>query len=151
MNRFHWMLVVTGFVTCLHVNAQGRFTISEDGSEVTDSQTSLIWRRCSEGMLWNGKTCTGIAGSFTFDESITHAKSQTGWRVPDVKELAGLIDRSRSNPAIDTAIFPATQSNWYWSSAPFANGASSAWFVFFSNGLVHYGNRKGGYALRLVR
>ena len=30
--------------------AQGRYTISSDGQEVTDTTTKLAWRRCAEGL-----------------------------------------------------------------------------------------------------
>jgi Protein of unknown function (DUF1566). len=39
-------------------HAQGRYAISSDGQEVTDSTSHLTWRRCAEGMRWDGKTCS---------------------------------------------------------------------------------------------
>lgn len=32
--------------------AQARYSFSEDGAEVTDSKTGLVWQRCSAGQVW---------------------------------------------------------------------------------------------------
>ena len=96
---------------------QARFAYSQDGSEVTDNQTGLIWRRCSEGQSFSGGTCVGVAANFTHEAALAHARSQTGWRLPNVKELASIVDRTRQNPAIDIAAFPATPC-CAWSSSP---------------------------------
>lgn len=146
-----FVLLFLTLVSTASVDAQVRYSFPNDGSEVADSMSGLIWRRCTEGQKWNGQGCAGLPMAFTYDEALAHARTQSGWRLPDVKELAGIVDRGRSNPAIDVIAFPGTQSNWYWSSSPFAGSAGSAWFVFFSNGLVHYGSRKGSYAIRLVK
>src|SRR5205085_2223678 len=45
-------------------HGQGRFAISADGQEVTDSTSRLTWRRCAEGMRWDGKTCSGRLVNF---------------------------------------------------------------------------------------
>jgi Protein of unknown function (DUF1566) len=92
------------------------FTVSADGQEVTDTKTGLIWRRCAAGMTASGGTCTGTASAFTHEAALTHASTQatvTGvaWRLPNVKELSSIADKSRSNPAIDTVAFPATPAS----------------------------------------
>ena len=40
-----------------------RYSYSADGSEVTDSKTGLVWRRCAEGMSWSSGACTGTAAT----------------------------------------------------------------------------------------
>jgi hypothetical protein len=58
--------LATLYLTCLmgimpaSASAQP-YVISVDGDEVTDQQTGLIWRRCAEGMHWNGATCASDA------------------------------------------------------------------------------------------
>jgi len=37
------------------VHAEGRFVVSADGQEVTDTQTKLIWQRCAVGQKLDGK------------------------------------------------------------------------------------------------
>ncbi len=98
------------------------FTISADGSEVTDQKTGLIWRRCAEGMNWDGLTCAGVAATFTHEAALQRAVAQaanasTAWRLPNIKELFSIVDESRSIPAIDLATFPASPSNQFWSAS----------------------------------
>jgi hypothetical protein len=132
--------------------AQSRYTPSANGDEVTDTQTGLVWKRCVEGMAWSGSTCTGSYATFTHEQALVQAKNSTNYRLPNVKELASIVDRTRSNPAIDPAAFPATPSQWHWTSTPYVGDSSYAWFVFFSYGNVYrYGLRYDYYAVRLVR
>ncbi len=160
------------------------FTVSTDGNEVTDQKTGLIWRRCAEGMNWNGITCAGVAATFTHEAALQRAAAQvastgTAWRLPNIKELSGIIDESRSIPAIDLAVFPATPSNSFWS-ASVVDGSRSipaidstafqntpvnlfwstasvkgtpgiAWNVNFNHGHIINNNRYSGYYVRLVR
>ncbi|MFZ4538263.1 DUF1566 domain-containing protein [Propionivibrio sp.] len=101
------------------------YTISTDGSEVTENTklyTGLIWRRCAEGMVFEGGTCTGEARRFNYEQALQHAKSESSrtgiaWRVPDKLELASIIDKSRKNPYIDPSVFPAAKQS-FWSSTP---------------------------------
>jgi Protein of unknown function (DUF1566) len=144
------------------------YTVSADGQEVTDTKTGLIWRRCAEGMTASGGSCTGIANSFTPEAALRHASTQastTGvaWRLPNVKELSSIADKSRQRPAIDTVAFPATPSYYFWSSSPYVGGASVgeasnlfgfeayAWCVDFSAGTVVPLGRGANFHLRLVR
>ena len=160
------------------------FTISTDGSEVTDQKTGLIWRRCAEGMNWDGLTCAGMAATFPHEAALQRAAAQaastsTAWRLPNIKELFSIVDESRSIPAIDLAIFPATPSNQFWSDSivegsrsipaidatAFQNTPVSlfwstssvrgtpgiAWNVNFNHGHIINNNRYSGYYVRLVR
>jgi hypothetical protein len=132
-----------------------RFTIS--GDEVTDKRTGLVWKRCSEGQTLSGSSCTGTAASYTHEQALARAKSAntadspTGWRLPNVKELASLADKGCQSPAIDSTAFPSTPSSWYWSSSPYVGYSASAWFVRFFNGDVNSYGRGYGSRVRLVR
>jgi hypothetical protein len=131
-----------------------RYTYSTAGDEVTDSKTGLIWRRCSEGQTWSGSTCTGTAANYTHEQALAQAKAQTGtagWRLPNVKELTSIADKTRISPAIDPAAFPATPSEWYWSSTPYAGVSSYAWGVGFGYGYVDGDLRSYSVHVRLVR
>lgn len=131
--------------------AQARYTYSATGDEVTDTKTGLTWRRCSEGQAWSGGTCTGTAATYTHEGALAQAKTQTGWRLPNVKELASLVDKTRTSPAIDTSAFPATPSNWYWSATPYAGYSGYAWYVYFGYGSVSHYTRLSNFHVRLVR
>ena len=134
-----------------------RYTVSADVQGVTDSQTKLIWRRCVEGMVFSGGSCTGTAITFTHEAALRQAADQasiTGvaWRLPNIKELSSIADKSLSNPAIDSTVFPATPSGWFKSSSPNVGSSLSAWNVDFSSGMVFNSSYRydSGY-VRLVR
>ncbi len=135
-----------------------RYIVSADEQEVADSQTHLIWRRCPEGMVFSGGTCTGTAGAFTHEAALMRARDQASstsiaWRLPNVKELASIADRSRSrsNPAIDSTAFPATPAGYFWSASPFVGYSSFARYVNFYNGNVDDSVRSNSVYVRLVR
>lgn len=125
----------------------------------TDKKTGLIWRRCVEGMVYSGDTCTGAARHFTFNEALQHAAAEAsrtglGWRVPVKDELASIIDQSHSNQAIDTTTFPATPLTWFWSATREASyGRPGAWMVNFMDGHINSGTTSYGNTghVRLVR
>jgi hypothetical protein len=132
-----------------------RYTASTDGQEVTDNQTKLIWRRCAEGMVFNGSTCTGAASTFTHEAALQRAAAQAGstgiaWRLPNVKELSSITDKSYSNPSIDLTAFLATPVGSFWSASPYVGNASISWLVVFDYGGT-FGNARDGYYVRLVR
>lgn len=137
--------------------AQSRFTISADGQEVLDTKTNLTWRRCAEGMKFDGKTCTGKPTPLLLADAkkLALSAAQTenkGWRVPNKDDLVALVDRTqKKKPKIDIVAFPGTPSALFWSLRPGFNDNLNAWLVNFANGKV-YGNegeRKNN--LRLVR
>ena len=136
--------------------ADAPFTVSADGTEVTDGRTGLVWRRCAEGMAAAGGTCTGTASTFTHELALARARDQAtstsvAWRLPNVKELASIVDRSKGKPAIDGVAFPVTPVNGFWSSSPFVGYAVNAWVVGFGNGVVGSGYRGNSGYVRLVR
>jgi hypothetical protein len=87
-----------------------RFVPSEDGTEITDRKTGLVWRRCAERMDWNNdtQTCDGTPTVFRWRELLKHAKAERvgGWRIPNIKELTSIVDFKKINPALDPVAFP---------------------------------------------
>lgn len=139
--------------------SQTRYTYSTAGDEVTDSKTGLVWRRCSEGQTWSGTGCAGDAFTYSHEAALALAKAQSGtagWRLPNVRELASIADKTRTrigfdSPAIDTAAFPKTPANTYWSSTPNVGLPSTAWVVDFKRGDVINAFRAYYEHVRLVR
>jgi hypothetical protein len=134
------------------------FTVSVDGLEVTDAATGLIWRRCSEGQLYNAGACTGSPSLFPHELAVVRARTEAAmagapaWRLPNVKELASIADISLASPAIDATAFPGTSyPNGYWSSSPVADTPTSAWVVRFGSGQVGTEFRSFPDPVRLVR
>jgi Protein of unknown function (DUF1566) len=135
-----------------------RYTLSANGQEVTDNQTGLTWRRCVEGMTWDGTTCSGTALTFTYEDALQRVQSEAGsnstaWRLPSIKELASIVNGNRPypGPTIDTTYFPATPPGPFWSASPNASNSSFIWVVYFRDGKVHSGYRYFSNNVRLVR
>lgn len=132
---------------------QARFIISEDGTEVTDNSTGLIWRRCPEGMTASVDGCTGIPGAYNLEQTLALVKSEakaTGkaWRLPKVEELSSIVDMSRKDPSIDTDVFPGTPGSPFFTASP--DGALS-WFVSFYIGKTFSDYSEIPSHVRLVR
>jgi Protein of unknown function (DUF1566) len=134
----------------------GRYVVSSDGTEVTDTKTGLIWARCSVGQVWNGSICANTPTTFTHEAALSQAKNlavSTGkaWRLPNVKELASITDKSFNNPVVDSTIFPNTSSGGFWSSSPSVGVTYNALGVYFNYGYMNGSYRSSYLAVRLVR
>jgi len=141
--------------------AAPRYTISADGSEVTDNHTKLIWRRCVEGRPWDGNICTFPGVSYlplTHEAALAHAKTvatDTGiaWRLPNIKELTSIVDRSRAEDvqALDSTVFPENADWILWAATPALNNAANAWTVGVRSGSASDESRGLTAMVRLVR
>lgn len=132
-------------------------TYSDNGDgTVTDPTTGLVWMRCALGQTWNGATCTGTTSNYTFDQAnaltgmVTFA-GQSDWRLPNIRELQTIVDRTVRNPAIDSKAFPATPATVFGSASDNGNGSFGAWLVDFGYGKTDYLDKKNGRLVRLVR
>ncbi len=136
------VLFLTFLLGVLPIAASAQpFTISADAREVTDQKTGLIWRRCPEGMVYSSDTCTGTASTFTYDEALQQAATQassTGidWRLPTVKELVGMTNKSLDNLKVDSVAFPATPPGKFWSATIYYLSSHYAWSVEFTPGFA---------------
>ncbi|HOW51336.1 MAG TPA: DUF1566 domain-containing protein [bacterium] len=123
---------------------------------VTDNVTGLIWQRTLPA-TYNGCTGGAPAGTTcTWQEAVNYCGNlsyggQDDWRLPTRRELATLPDYGRYNPAIDTAIFPGTQPNPYWSSSSYASYTDNAWCVYFYYGSESYSGKTNTYHVRCAR
>ena len=143
-----------------------------------DNVTNLIWevkttsglRSQSHTYTWynsNPATNGGAVGKLSGGSCATGGRCDTEkfvadvnaatlcgpgtWRMPTVKELEGIADLSRVNPAIDPTYFPNTPISIFYSGSPKANLSDNAWAVFFDFGLTTYGYRNNSLSVRLVR
>lgn len=132
-----------------------RFVPSADGAEITDTTTGLVWRRCVDGMTWTGITCTGQPRRVDWARALTNARSAGApWRLPNLKEMASLLEPARPSPKIDLTAFPAAPGESHWVSTPSAWDPDYAWAVQFRDGRVtHQAHRNTFYkrTYRLVR
>jgi len=131
---------------------------TNDGS-IHDGSKIFTW--CDQNPVANGGnqgTCgtgSGVAATDTaaFITALNDVKygGFSDWRIPTVKELTTIVERNRTNPAINTTWFPNTLSSNYWSSITYADRTDNAWHVHFSVGYVYYFLKEYAFALRAVR
>jgi len=131
----------------------GAATALGNAAEVRDPGTGLVWLRCAEGTRWSAGACVGTPGAFTWAEALAIARAAgSGWRLPDIKQLASLVDPGRAAPAIDTARFPNAPASWFWSATPSGTDPAYAWYVNFGTGASGpNGYRLDRHLVRLVR
>ena len=64
-----------------------------------DPKTNLVWMRCSLGQVWDGKTCTGEAKAYTWQEAQDALAEMnrnggfggyTNWALPDIQDLSNI-------------------------------------------------------------
>jgi hypothetical protein len=135
-----------------------RYQTRGDGT-VTDTQTALVWKQCSEGL--SGSACNqGSLQTFTSLQNLTSRVTDanvakefgyTDWRLPSRNEMASLVNRACVTPALEAGFFPATAAASYASNTPDANAADRFWYVDFFQGDVGVGALTVGRPLRLVR
>jgi Protein of unknown function (DUF1566) len=105
-----------------------RYVVSRDGREILDPQAGLAWRRCLEGMYWNGRTCEGTALTLDHSQAMARAREmaladQKPWRVPQIGQLRRLAASMQSDAASFALLFPANSDAWHWSSSVTVNNA----------------------------
>lgn len=136
------------------VTSDNRYELLSNGSEVRDLKTGLIWQRCSIGQSWNGKTCAGVASKYKWTDALAKAKTVgNGYRLPNIKELQSLVEKSCHTPAINIFFFPETSAinaAGYWSSSLFT-GYKYAWLVSFYEGETQEHEKIYGNYVRAVR
>lgn len=152
---------------------QSRYKINNDGT-VLDTAKSLLWKRCSEGQTWNGKTCNGKATAMNWNEIMPNGQPKTwnnfagqdNWRIPTIEELHALVlcnnsnscnddiidyDINNTQPTIDQNLFPNTPNSWFWSISTADSDTKNIQVVYFVTGNKYWTNSlNNGYA-RLVR
>lgn len=128
-----------------------------NGAEVTDTLTRMVWQRCPLGQSWSGTACTGVATWLDWPGAMAAAKAAaTGsglpWRLPNLKELNSLVDRTQFAPSMDRVAFPWPQSLGLWSSTPASDLAGDVWVSDSLYGNAYHFDRNYGFnAALLVR
>lgn len=124
-----------------------RFNRDDNSGEVTDLNTGLIWKVCSEGSDWDKdtKTCSTTRGTYTWTAALRRQFTYTNrgiWRLPNVKELNSIVELKCHSPAINLNIFPDNIVDYYWTSSPVSSNEANAWVVNFTHG-SNYINTSG--------
>jgi hypothetical protein len=132
------------------------FTVHGDGT-VTHKRTGLMWKQCVEGA--SGVDCaSGTVSTFTWQAALQHAEQHSfagyaDWRLPNVKELSSIVERSCYDPAINLSVFPNDSIREFLSGSPFASDAEIAWIIDLEYGGAggHYRSIDSRFGVRLVR
>ncbi|MCI5157076.1 MAG: DUF1566 domain-containing protein [Candidatus Electrothrix sp. AUS1_2] len=131
--------------------------IDNKDNTITDLQTGLMWKKCSEG--FSGESCgTGSIASFTWQQALEQpdiVNNNGGfagyydWRLPNIKELLSIVEEQCWWPAINRNRFPDTPNSYFWSASP--HELSYAWSIDFGRGDLSFDTRDTSYYVRLVR
>jgi prepilin-type N-terminal cleavage/methylation domain-containing protein len=80
------------------------------------------------------------------------------WRVPTLKELNSIVDKTKSYPAANSTFFKwptaANQPNTFWTNTGVSNKPDTVWFIGFLTGSPMHAEKSGGFDgvnVRLVR
>jgi hypothetical protein len=135
--------------------ASASYAGDSTNNAVIDRKTGLMWRRCQEGLLWNGSACTGTTLALGQQAALAHALGKPGWRLPNAKELGTLVDLTQSAPPkmnneFFSAVPGAASNYWSWSSTPYVDASNQAWFTWFYFGTVGNVARSNVHSVRLV-
>ncbi len=133
------------------------FTIS--GDSATHNATGLTWKRCLVGQtfsdggtpdVYTDDTCTPGLTSLQWEYALQLSELTPGWRLPNAKELAALVEYSCSSPAFNTTVFPGLGSVNLWTSSPVAGQPTQAWVLYTGDGHLLANNRANYLYIRLV-
>jgi len=141
--------------TIVSTTMDSSFTLNDDGTAI-DNTTGLMWMRCSLGQVWDGKSCSGKAEVFSWDDGLKAAAGQKfaghdDWRLPNKNELESIVEGRCFSPAINIYVFPETPSQYFWSSSPYVGLADGAWSIDFGYGTINATVKSGRLQIRLVR
>jgi hypothetical protein len=161
--------VISSTTSNAAVSTTGYTKIANNGSTLSDSaklgKNPTDWACTKDnntGLIWEVKTTDGGLRDkdkyYNWNDSFkfaTDVNSQglcgaKDWRLPTKDDLFSIVKSGVANPSIDTAYFPNTKSNWFWSSSPDARSSNGAWIVEFYSNIIMPSNRDYGF-VRLVR
>ncbi len=118
------------------------FTDNGDGT-VTDNNTHLIWQKEDDNV------------DRSWEDALTYCNGlplggYDDWRLPDIKELASIVDTGVSGQSINGIFSPGTD-DYYWSSTSYSFSPSNAWRVEFIDGAVNSFGKSSPISVRCVR
>lgn len=153
------LILLAGGLLTLSVNANAQncngsipkttsHLVDNGNGTIKDPKTDLIWKRCSEGQTWNGSACTGSLLGYNWKAALEQAGGD--WRLPNVKELASIVEQQCLNPSINLALFPNTNGGSFWTSSIVASQKHTAWNLNFGAGYFEFSGKNAHRHVRLV-
>jgi hypothetical protein len=115
-----------------------------DETSVVDQVTLLEWQRLAPDQPFE------LEAARTYCDELD-LNGCSDWRLPSRIELLTIVDFSKYDPAVDTAVFPNTPSELFWSSSAKLGSPGAVWGVNFQNGSANNAGAEGPYRVRCVR
>lgn len=84
------------------------YYVNNGNGTITDTVTGLMWQRIDGGEMT-------IDNAHIYCDSLSLA-GYSDWRLPTCHELFSIFNHDKTNPAVDTAVFPKTLADYWWSS-----------------------------------
>lgn len=133
--------------------------IDHGNNTITDTQTELMWKKCSEGAT--NEDCSFPDDIvYNWQQALQQAEmvNSTGgfggfsdWRLPNIKELSSLVEHACYLPAINLTVFPESNVARYWSSSMVYNSDGTHVVNFDHGSILGITSRSVLYYVRLVR
>ena len=133
--------------TGIEWDAATRFTDNDDGT-VTDNLTGLIWLKdadCLGAVNWS----SGLKSTVTLENGLcdlTDGSVDWDWRMPNVREMASLIDYGQKGRALPIGHpFLSVRSTYWTSTSSLQYPSLLAWTVDLFLGGVDYDSKSLGH------
>ena len=108
---------------------------------IYDRVNHLAWRRCSAGQTPAYKNCRGQAKAMNYIEAQEYCQALKDegktWRLPALREIESLLDKTATNARINQRYFPDTPGDAYWSAERYRRSSYSVMVFDFSLGLTY--------------
>lgn len=123
--------------------AKGKLLDNGDGT-VSDLSSGLMWQQIIPGFEMDWLTAQNYCDKLILG-------GYEDWRLPSQDELRTLIHPTAANPVIDTAFFPDTPLEPFWTDTSFPYNSKGAWAVDSKKGRATVWNKQESLHVRAVR
>jgi len=133
-------------LTLMAIGTIASADFTKSGDIVTDNTTGLMWQ----------DDTTAASIKLTWQAAIDHCEALTigghsDWRLPNIRELKSIVDRSKSISPIIYSAFQNTLPNDYWSATTVASETNNAWSLDFNHGFDSWYSKDYSNYVRCVR